>query len=241
MIILRNKQKEFNISEDAKKYKEGVYNKALKEINSEQDRQMGKVRMKAIKKASYNKPILDRKTEINLLREGNKLGARAFRDPYNFVGPEGVPSTVNTSTDRDYIEMKKDSIEKVKEELLKTPSLPDKMKKEFRKIHGDSFKSKHHIKYPEGFGVDALSHELGHIKNNNPIPKGKRTKKQQYDEEKNASKNALELLKKSGLESSKLKMAKNNLKRDLATYRPQMIEEELENKKNYLKKKFKKI
>lgn len=239
MIILRHKQKEFNISRDAKRYKETTYKKALKEINSEQDRQMGKVREKAYRKASNNKPVLDRKTEINLLREGNKLGARAFRDPYNFVGPAG-PSIVNTNTNKDYIDMKRDSVEKVKEEL-KNLNIPDKEKKEFRKIHGDSFKSKYHVKYPEGFGVDALSHEVGHIQNNNPILKEQRTKKQQYEEEKNSSENAIKLLKKSGLESSKLKMAKNNLKRELATYRPEMIEEELENKKNNLKKKFKKI
>lgn len=241
MIILRGSllQRNFNISEDARKYKERKYKGELSKINSELDRQLGKVKMRAIDKASYNKPVKDRSTEVRLIREGNKLGARAFRDPYDFI--DESPATVNTRTDEKYIKMKADSPDYVRDELKKADHLPEALKKEFRKIHGDSFKSEYHIKYPKGSGVDTLAHELGHIKSNNPIPGDKRTKKQQYEEEKRASKNAIKMLKEVGLDPKKVNQARRNLERELATYKPAMIGEELENKKIKLKRKFKKI
>lgn len=128
----------------------------------------------------------------------------------------------------------------VNTKLIKKKVDPSKLNGREKELAESIIDNDNVIFYPKGAGVEQLAHEIGHVKNrteglyNRAIsklsnkfhynPKSSSTKnfikgKLMIEEEKNASKNAMRLLKDSGMSDSNLRRSKENLDKGIEIYR----------------------
>ena len=167
-------------------------------------------------KIESQKPVLNPEVEKNIL--SSREDTYVLRDPGRRLG-----GRIDNSKDDFSAVVPKQILEKQKRDLgFERKYLTDKEKESEKEINTalESGRDKY-IRYGKDAGIDSLSHEFGHLKNiDNKYPKDElENNRDVIKDERQASKNAIGILKKAGATKKEIKQSKKNLRDFEKTYR----------------------